>query len=246
MNRFVTKEGGQPIFLEDLDFMQDSVVANISELITSLAGTDNCILSGCEIIDDYKITGGTILFNGEILPFPGKTLYDSTDYYLRRETNYLNGGERTLKNGSVVQCYERVSVAAVTTPTAVKLVDYYKSGEEHFHLALPHIHDLLHVSKKVMDQIRPNSLIQVYKSGSRLELRGKVIIPANQEYETIELEEWPSNLTVPGTWSCLGSFSSVDTRTATVTFFNSLSLQISVSESSPVEDYVYFQMILSN
>lgn len=193
MNRFVTKEGGQPIFLEDLDFMQKAVGADISNLITSLAGTKNCILSGCEILYNDRITDGFILFNGEILPFPGKLLWDKTGHYLRRVINYPYEGERTLKNGSVVKCYESVSLnldPSDSATSSIKLLEY-DMIEQKYRVVLPRIQDVLNTSRKVGEINSSKASFQVYKRGKDYDIFGTITLSGNESYAVVI--DFPSN-----------------------------------------------------
>ena len=54
MDRFLTFEGRQPIWLDDFNFMQDAVESDIKKLVDSLLealdydGSSAVILSGCK------------------------------------------------------------------------------------------------------------------------------------------------------------------------------------------------------
>lgn len=184
MNRFVTKEGGQPIFLEDLDFMQKALGADISNGIKSLAGTKNCILSGCEIPYEGRISEGFILFNGEILSFPGKNLLYKTDYYLRRVVNYPYEGERTLKNGSVVKCYESIGLnldPSDSATSSIKLLEY-DTIEQKYRVVLPRIQDVLNTSRKVGEINSSKASFQIYKRGKDYDIFGTITLSGNGSY----------------------------------------------------------------
>ena len=64
-----TKQGGFPLTQEVLAFMQDGY----SDLSAAIIGnSNNAIVKGCDVIEgvnEYNVTGGFIVFNGELLPF---------------------------------------------------------------------------------------------------------------------------------------------------------------------------------
>lgn len=68
MNKLLFSEGGQPLNLDDLEFMQNSVHNPMKALLSSWG---NCILSGCQIQVDketsaHSWTAGYISYNGEV------------------------------------------------------------------------------------------------------------------------------------------------------------------------------------
>jgi len=64
-------EGGFPLTIERLQFMNDSIRRGV-ELITKMAGSGNLIFEGMEL-DGGNLTAGTIVIDGEILPFEAST-----------------------------------------------------------------------------------------------------------------------------------------------------------------------------
>lgn len=68
MNKLQFNEGGQPLHLDDLEFLQDATVSPLQSLITSWG---NCILGGCEITYDktthaHHWTSGYIAYQGSV------------------------------------------------------------------------------------------------------------------------------------------------------------------------------------
>lgn len=68
MNKLQFNEGGQPLHLDDLEFLQDATVSPLQALITSWG---NCILGGCEITYDktthaHHWTSGYIAYQGSV------------------------------------------------------------------------------------------------------------------------------------------------------------------------------------
>ena len=63
MNKLLTFEGGQPFTIEDLDFLQESLIGAIEAMAKSLAGDIDCILYGVVGISGYK---GAVYIGGNI------------------------------------------------------------------------------------------------------------------------------------------------------------------------------------
>ena len=56
MNKLLFKEGGQPFYLDDLDFMQSAFADTVKGIVSTYG---NVILSGCNVpppIGKYKVT----------------------------------------------------------------------------------------------------------------------------------------------------------------------------------------------
>lgn len=71
MNKILTQTGGQPVFLDDIDFLQNSNMDNFKGLCQGMSqdiiGT--CIIQGCEITktsNGYRWNPGYIAIKGEI------------------------------------------------------------------------------------------------------------------------------------------------------------------------------------
>nr|DAJ35675.1 MAG TPA: hypothetical protein [Caudoviricetes sp.] len=68
MNKLQFHEGGQPLHLDDLEFLQDATVSTIRSLISSWG---DCVLGGCEITYDkntyaHHWKAGYIAYQGEV------------------------------------------------------------------------------------------------------------------------------------------------------------------------------------
>lgn len=128
MNKFLTFPGHQPIYLGDIDFMQQSVQDAFVQLLKGLTGQDKpkCILK--EATPDSM---GAIVFDGEVLPlryFAG-TVQGTKCYEV--ESTY--DGARTFKDGELRQCYE----------TRVVVVSSGSSLDEYAAKNFPSIESLL-------------------------------------------------------------------------------------------------------
>lgn len=124
MDRFLTFEGEQPIFLDDFNFMQDAMKETIKKVVQTIIRDDrcdNCILYGCEITDEEKTPGhhvvswtdGIVMLEGEVFPVKSDSIEIVTEsfdelylYFHIIETNDLNG-DRTFKDGEKHNCYQR-------------------------------------------------------------------------------------------------------------------------------------------
>lgn len=104
MNKLLTFPGLQPIYLGDIDFLQESVRDSFVQLLRGLTGDEkpNCILQKATVDKD-----GVACVDGEILPYKA---YSGTGIDLGtpsiRVVTVLEG-ERTFKNGDVHACHER-------------------------------------------------------------------------------------------------------------------------------------------
>ena len=88
MNKLLFNEGGQPLHLDDIEFLQE---ATSSPLEALLSAWGNCILSGCEITVDkvnssHRYSPGYIAFRGKIYRVEGGVLeqvkQDNSFYWL--------------------------------------------------------------------------------------------------------------------------------------------------------------------
>lgn len=101
MNKYLTFPGLQPVYLGDIDFLQESVRSAFLMLLKGLTGQEkpNCILKRATSEAD-----GVICLDGEIMPYKAYTGSMVGVYYYEVVTTY--GGERDFKNGETHSCYE--------------------------------------------------------------------------------------------------------------------------------------------
>ena len=117
MNKFLTFPGLQPVYLGDIDFLQESVRSAFLMLLRGLTGQVN---PRCIIAYPTQTTDGVICFDGEILPLKW---YGATNALcFRVESEFV--GERTFKSGESHKCYEQRYVigysGTVDSPNASK------------------------------------------------------------------------------------------------------------------------------
>lgn len=144
MNRFITHTGRQPIWLDDINFMQDSVSGELAKLVNALTDNNNTvILSGIDkvVTDEYvSYSSGIIAINGELLSVERAIFERDGDYRFAIKDIADNAGDRTLADtGNDVQCY--MIRSAVIVPAKV-------------------MHDKLDPSPKVDDAPRYRDLLR--------------------------------------------------------------------------------------
>lgn len=122
MNRFLTHTGRQPIWLDDLNFIQDSFADEIKKLVQGLVGMTNdaVILTGCEVTQNedgtYTVSEGVIYLKGEILRLPEGVYAQIDTLRIREDVSYDSNGDRILQDsGDEVSCY-RCNNAQLTVP----------------------------------------------------------------------------------------------------------------------------------
>lgn len=111
MNKYLTFPGRQPVYLGDIDFMQDAVQDTFAQLLKAYTGlaAPTAILYGLELTtspNSISWTAGVICLAGEILPIPagGLTGTAGGPYYFNIVTEH--SGEREMGDGIVRPCLQ--------------------------------------------------------------------------------------------------------------------------------------------
>ena len=158
MNRFITHTGRQPIWLDDINFMQDSVSGEVAKLVNGLTdNNDTVILSGIDkvVSNGYvSYTSGIIAINGELLSVDRALFNGDGDYRFAVNDIADNAGDRTLVDtGNDVECY--IIRSAVITPAMVipGKPDTRPKVDD-----VPRYHDLLRA--KVAEEVLVNKTVQ--------------------------------------------------------------------------------------
>lgn len=102
MNRLLTFPGLQPIYLGDIDFLQDSVKESFVQLLRGLTGEYE---PSCVLVNATAEKDGVICLNGEIMPL--KALDTSGGFGTigyRIESTF--SGRRKFKNAAEHDCHE--------------------------------------------------------------------------------------------------------------------------------------------
>lgn len=129
MNRLLTFAGQQPLYLGDIDFMQDAVMGALKNLVISLTGSaeGNAVLSGLEVsysAGTLSWTAGIVAVDGEILPVAAGDMAGSESSELYVKVVSELSGERTFKDGQSHKCWDQRSATLTTSPTSYKLSDF--------------------------------------------------------------------------------------------------------------------------
>lgn len=113
MNKFLTFAGVQPVYLGDIDFMQNAASDIFSQLAGALMNQDpsalNAILYGVSITRSESITSwtaGAVVINGEILKVSAGSIsiQDTLPLYFHVVSTF--SGDRVFKDGESRECYE--------------------------------------------------------------------------------------------------------------------------------------------
>ena len=101
MNKYLTFPGLQPVYLGDIDFLQESVRSAFMMLLRGLTGQEkpNCILQRATSEAD-----GIICLEGEIMPYKAYTGSMLGNYTYEVMSTY--DGTRVFKDGVTRACYE--------------------------------------------------------------------------------------------------------------------------------------------
>ncbi len=108
MNKLLTYKGGQPVYLEDLDFIQKSIGGAFEKFVKALTDSgdtgDPIVLSGLDRFGTYGFNSGVIAFGGRIFYVDGHEDIDDGKHFINFITK--EGEPRRLKNGSTVNVYK--------------------------------------------------------------------------------------------------------------------------------------------
>ena len=101
MNKYLTFAGLQPVYLGDVDFLQEATRNALSLILQGLTGTEkpNCIL-----VQPTQNKEGVVCVDGEILPYRYGQKSATSSVAVRVISEY--GGERMFKNGETHACHE--------------------------------------------------------------------------------------------------------------------------------------------
>ena len=139
MNKILTQTGGQPVFLDDIDFSSQATRDAFKALCRALSLDDigTCILQGCDVTisgTQYTWTEGYIAINGEIYKVDAGTINSS-----RRIPSWV-----IKKNRTENRTFEDESNKPVWEVSYVTLSETFGSDEEHvFYIGVKKYNDIL-------------------------------------------------------------------------------------------------------
>ena len=137
MDRLLTFEGRQPIWLDDIDFLQDSFAGEIARLVEGLVPADNIpdvvILKGCEkeLVDStVTFNSGIIYCKGEILRVTASSANLSPDYVFNLVQEVDSSGDRILQDTEEnVSCYiKRSAVISRLKVSSTNILGFYSKS----------------------------------------------------------------------------------------------------------------------
>ena len=122
MNKFLTFAGTQPVYLGDIDFVQNAAGAAFTQLaralMNSVSDSMNAILQGVDITrisnSEVSYSAGVVVINGEILPVAGETISAGVSDELYFHVVSVLSGDRTFKDGNTHECYDTRSAVLNT------------------------------------------------------------------------------------------------------------------------------------
>lgn len=127
MNKLLFKEGGQPFYLDDLDFMQSAFADTIKAIVSTYG---NVILSGCNIPPPIAIAGhpttyswedGYIAINGEVYRVDNGSFQGGLNTNLYWKVVSTEGQKEIYENTSEhnVYQYRRVELTDAVTSSDI-------------------------------------------------------------------------------------------------------------------------------
>lgn len=133
MDKFLTFQGQQPIYLGDIDFMQTAVGKAFKNLLISFTGDadGSAILSGVEISkagSDVSWTDGVVAIEGDILPVTAGSITGGAESTLYFQKVSTLSGSREMGDGTTRQCWQTNSANVVTTATDYAVDDFSRVG----------------------------------------------------------------------------------------------------------------------
>lgn len=142
MNRFLTNSGEMPIWLGDIDYMNEAVRESLLSLVKMITGQEEptCIISGCDVTT-AGVSAGVVCLSGEIMPLEESNVV-SPSYHLEINSSYQ--GERTFKDGTVHSAYEIRSAVAVAGATAIL--------DKYILLQMPRVEELVARTKILLNE----------------------------------------------------------------------------------------------
>lgn len=137
MNKIQTYEGGQPLYLGDLNFMQDALLESFKGILSGMGDQGaNVILSGCEVTVKVAVNGihtvtwtdGFVGIAGEVYRVKAGAIQanvDFVDLYWCVKKVYEVEGKYTFEDGSEHDCHELCEVTLSNTKTGIEVYASY-------------------------------------------------------------------------------------------------------------------------
>lgn len=124
MDKLLFATGGDPLYVEDFEFLQDGIIDGFAGLLSGISNTalDSFILSGCVISYDgttYNVTAGYVCFKGEVCKVDPHSV--SVPSFWNTVLTYDADGSQTFADATVhdTQQIRRVKMYSTDTGSAV-------------------------------------------------------------------------------------------------------------------------------
>lgn len=234
MNKFLTFEGQQPIWLGDIDFMNNSVRESLSQLLQGLTGlaSPTCILRGCEM-SSTGMTAGLVVLSGEIMPVDAASINPQTSHL---EIVSTFAGDRVFKNGMRHSCWEYRKAKVVGGTTGQYPI-----------ASIPHINDFItrEIIVESENDITVTKVGRNYLVSGYLELSGIYSVQGWARKKAFALPSLPSQLVsaTVAVGSSSGDIAKVKISVSKVGEAVSAAIDYQIASDAP-EDKYHFQFIL--
>ena len=114
MDKFLTYTGEQPIWLDDINYMNRAMSDTLTRIVQSLTQFQQTeyILQGCDVTlssTELSWTDGIVMLDGEILPVrAGKIPSQQSEeyYHFKIVEEYDPAGKRMFRDGTTRECYQ--------------------------------------------------------------------------------------------------------------------------------------------
>lgn len=161
MDKFLYNNGGMPIYLDDIKYLDNVYRETFKQLLQAfnLPSNISCIIKGCQVTETqttYQINEGIISLNGELLYAPAQNVnkynVQGQTYYWIIDNDYYSDGYKVLANGQTVASWEQrwAFVAYGIPPSSYLPMIGAKS-------LLDYIND--YTSQKLIDKVEPLTLV---------------------------------------------------------------------------------------
>lgn len=120
MNKLLTNNGGQPFFLDDINFLDSTIRESFAGLLRGVAKNSDIYLTDLQITKVENAVSwveGYIVLGGEILPVAQGSIniiQANTPLYWNIQKSYPESGHRVFEDGQERDCYE-IRKAVLTT-----------------------------------------------------------------------------------------------------------------------------------
>lgn len=118
MNKILTNSGGQPFFLDDINFLESAICESFKGLLSGITKNSGMYLTDLRFIraNDETISwvDGYIVLGEEVLPVKRGVLNAKSDTPLYWDIKSLKEGSRIFEDGQEHNCYE-IREAILTT-----------------------------------------------------------------------------------------------------------------------------------